>query len=312
MAILDLISECDTERTCFRAAEKVAYSPVSFLAEGFGRLAASSLIEGMIPVVYPKTKEDSLQERHEAGNNAVDKIRELMNRFEQRLTLDNPRFIQRYIESKLHILIHFLIGSTHEEFVALLQREESVSGLEEQTDCGDFLTGKRLPHERRHIRSEVKTLVHGTHGYQEAVFFNIVKSVETPEKVIPTLVRLERVDGIECLLPRSLYFSVLFGFIFRGVIRDGEVNPIRVWRMPPRVARNQLIGEMVQGTHEVLDGVTGDKRETFRSRLDTGEIINQFSRCRVALGSDFVGVGFEELADFPIKVRDVLFGPFDF
>jgi hypothetical protein len=33
---------------------------------------------------------------------------------------------------------------------------------------------------------------------------------------------------------------------------------------------------------------------------------------RIALGPDFIRVGLEESAYFPIEIIDVLFGPFDF
>jgi hypothetical protein len=69
---------------------------------------------------------------------------------------------------------------------------------------------------------------------------------------------------------------------------------------------------MVQSTHQILDGISGDKRQTIGGTLDTADVINQSSRCRVALGSNFIGSGVKESLDFPIQVCDVLFGPFDF
>ena len=67
---------------------------------------------------------DLNQLRLEGGNDALDKARKLTEQFNQRLRLDDLRLAQRYIESKLHLLVHFRIGGIDVEFVALLQREE--------------------------------------------------------------------------------------------------------------------------------------------------------------------------------------------
>src|SRR5271168_1443206 len=89
----------------------------------------------------------------ESHNDALDKCRELMDRFEQRLTLDNPRLIQRYVESKLHLLIHFRVGRIDEEFVALLQWEENISRLEERTNGREIFAGKHLLHHAQRMCS---------------------------------------------------------------------------------------------------------------------------------------------------------------
>jgi hypothetical protein len=74
----------------------------------------------------------------ESRNDALDKCRELMERFEQRLCLNNLRLIERYIKSELQILIHFRIGSIDEEFIACFQGEENVSGLEKASRTGNL------------------------------------------------------------------------------------------------------------------------------------------------------------------------------
>ena len=48
----------------------------------------------------------------EGFDNAADAIAKLHERFEQRLTLDNPRLIERYVKSELRRLVHFLFHGT--------------------------------------------------------------------------------------------------------------------------------------------------------------------------------------------------------
>ena len=254
----------------------------------------------------------SLEPSGEGRNDALDKCRELMERFEQRLTLDNPRLIQRYIASELYLLIRFRIGGIDEEFIACLQREKGVLGSDEYTDRWRIKIGERPPHMLPHMRYEIESWKHRTNGDQQAVFVDIVKSVECPEIIIPTLVWFERVDCFERLIPRTLHFSVFLGFVFLGIACDREIYPDRIWRIVPGVVTNNLVGQMVQGTHQVLNGIASNKGKTFGGRLNARDVINELSRLRIALGPDSIGCGMEESSDLAVNITDVLFGPFNF
>ena len=84
-----------------------------------------------------------LEQRSEAGNKVLDKIEHVLDRFEDRFTLDNPRLIERYREGELFILVHFIIRGTNEELIACIQRKKVVSGPDAQTREGN---SKRLPY----------------------------------------------------------------------------------------------------------------------------------------------------------------------
>ncbi len=103
-----------------------------------------------------------------------------------------------------------------------------------------------------------------------------------------------------------------FGFVFCGIVRDREVNPVRVWRFVPSVAADNLIGEMVEGAHEVLNGVTGDQRHTFGDGFGARDVINQLARLLIMLGPDFIRIGVKEGMDLSLQLRDVVLGPLDF
>jgi hypothetical protein len=76
--------------------------------------------------------------------------------------------------------------------------------------------------------------------------------------------------------------------------------------------RSKGVGQMIEGTSEVLDRVASDGRDGDRGRLDTGEVVDRLVRLRSVLGPDFIGVCGEEGADLGLKITDVFFGPFDF
>src|SRR5208337_1456807 len=58
----------------------------------------------------------------ELRDDAINEIRELMERFEQRLTLDNIRLVERYIKFELHLFVYFSIRGVCKQFVTCFQR----------------------------------------------------------------------------------------------------------------------------------------------------------------------------------------------
>lgn len=254
-------------------------------------------------------------------NDALDKCRELMERFENRLTLANARLADRYVKSELQIGIRFLIRSTDIEFEAWFKRESLVSGHEELIHslkrrlneisgaelvkkCGRETAGEHL--------AQMDSGRARTDCQQDPVLLDVVKSVEHPQEVIPSLVWFERVDCVDSFLRRSLYFSALLGFVFRGIVLDGEVDPIGIWRIVPRIATDQLKSEMIERTHQILNDVPSDEWQALGRGFNASDVIDWLSGVRVYLTSDSIRIGVEESADLFLQVRDVFFGPFDF
>lgn len=97
-----------------------------------------------------------------------------MDRFEQRLTLSDPRLAQRYAELKLLLRIRFLIDGADIEFEACFQREAFISGVEE--DIHGLKRRNRFSREHRakmprHKLAEMYACGLGTDRKQQAVFF---------------------------------------------------------------------------------------------------------------------------------------------
>ena len=86
----------------------------------------------------------------------------------------------------------------------------------------------------------------GGDGQEQAMFLDCVQSGQHPEKIVSSLVWLERVDRVERLLPRALHFFAFCGFIFFGRVANREVNPPSIGRIVPGIRAHELIREMVQ------------------------------------------------------------------
>ena len=59
---------------------------------------------------------------------------------------------------------------------------------------------------------------------------------------------------------------------------------------------------MVEGAHQVLDGISSNQRQTIRGGLDPRDVVGQLSRPRIALGPDFIGSGVNERSDLSFEI----------
>src|ERR1700676_4870086 len=140
-----------------------------------------------------------LEQRPEIGKNVADKIRHTLERFENRITLNNPRFAERYIKQEIYLLVHFRIRGVDEEFVAYLEREHPVGrgSIEvERGRIGESVLLHNLGEKGPRVRPDVHGIERCPHSDQQTVLVNAIESVEPPEGVIPSLVWFGGVDSI--------------------------------------------------------------------------------------------------------------------
>jgi hypothetical protein len=152
--------------------------------------------------------------------------------------------------------------------------------------------------------------VSGPERQEQSVFVDVVKFVDDPERIAPTVIRLQKLNAILSRLTHSLYFSLREGFVFRGgSSKNGECGS---FGGSPSLGENQLIGQIIQGGSEVLDGITdGCEARQGQSSLDFNPEYD-ISGLRLFLREGAVGAGFIVGSEQIIQVVDVLFGPFDF
>src|SRR5712692_4447155 len=257
-----------------------------------------------------KSQEVSLQKSKsiKPKHYAADAVRHFMERWNNRLTLDNLRLSERYAQNEIHILLHFRFGDD-KEYVASFQREmpdcrrdkTSFSSVGVLSRKLDVLTWQGV------VASKVRP-----DGEQQAMFVNFAKAVEMPEDfACPTSVWFDIAYSVYSVLPHSLYFSRRHGFVFRGVLENGEVY---IAKRPERFLAdtNQMIGQMVKGAPKILDGVPSDEGKLLRDILSAGEIVEVISHVRITINRNFICARLVEGIPSRFQIEDVLFGPFDF
>src|SRR5260370_37004431 len=72
---------------------------------------------------YCKNLKSEPKQGRKIGDDVVNNIRDTLDRFKQGFTDGNPRLVERYLESEIHILLEFSIRGTDEKFVARFRRE---------------------------------------------------------------------------------------------------------------------------------------------------------------------------------------------
>jgi hypothetical protein len=103
--------------------------------------------------------------------------------------------------------------------------------------------------------------------------------------------------------------------VSRGVLEDRKRDMLS--SIGTRLSPNQeeSIRQVIECGPEILDHIAREDSNGRRDGPAAGEIINQLSRLRIALGFDFVWCGLarsdtEKLSDIKIQIVEVLIGPF--
>jgi hypothetical protein len=228
-------------------------------------------------------------------HNARHELRQLMQRFDDSLTLENLSFVEDYIKGRLSLLCDLEIGLNryHINLTALSYSKAKVKTIT------PIIFGV-YPDKSNDIGN----------GDQQLMFVHDVKIVKSTQGFIPSLVRLYRIDdkfydgGV-----RSLYFSAVDGFYkFVSCVSKGEL------RLPVRCASSQgdnLTGHQVQGRMQVVDRISNNQGNLPRHIIGSFELKDILSILRVYLDVKTIEVRLEKCEENALKLIDVLIGPFD-
>ena len=265
---------------------------------------------------------NTLQERNELTDDALHKLRQLGQQWNDRLTLNNLRLIDRYLKGELEILIHLrwrAIGPRYSRHLCV-----AVKCYRDQvgwSDGRDF--GISLPHvsvdgsprdgvERIQevvvCKAVTKTLDSVSHNEQDSVFIGIVKFSDDPKRLIPSLVRLDSLDAIYGSRVNSLRLSLGSFFEFVRVIEEREGRPI--YGLTGRMSLNQSASEMIEGTPKAVDSISGNQRELDREIFAKAKAA--LSGIRVLIAQEQVWVSFSKGTNPGFEITNVVLGPFDF
>ncbi len=243
------------------------------------------------------------EQRSKADTEVSKRVRHVLEKYNDRLTLENTRFVERYENGELHFLLEFSAGLVPKNYVVYFER--AFEGVYTQ------YPRVRLRRFREQLRIQARQMysqISSGNGDRESVFINDAEFVKLPEpNACPTFVWFNRADLIYGILPQSLYLSRCSGFVFRGAVEDRERDfAVSAIGSTPKEAN-----QVVQGGSEVLDSIASYSWDEQRDWIDVRDKIRR-SLLGIETGPDFVGVCFKEPSDRSIHLTDMLIGPFDF
>jgi hypothetical protein len=167
----------------------------------------------------------------EDSDNALREIAELLERWENRLTIDNLALTERYVKGELGLKIDFTIY----RLVAVPNKERARTKWDRLQYSAIFqgiLPASRVQANglrfevfgcaRRDRNGNDGARLRGPYRNDRAVLVQSVKLVDYPEKFAPSWIWLQLSDQPISTNPNALYFSFRLGFKFFGARRDGE------------------------------------------------------------------------------------------
>jgi len=237
-----------------------------------------------------------------AENQVIDRIGQLLERYQHRMALDDTRFAERYITSQIHVLIHFWVDG-----------EEQVAPFSPCSESGSVKAEgfKKVAVLKERLGGPEPEIVHAHIGYQKgSVLIRDVEFVDNPKEIaLPVLIRFGSVDRIYSILRHALYFSTVHGLVFRGAIEDRKTS-LSENRLA--VSQDKLASKMIESAAEIMNYISSNQTDTVRCRTEImGRIKFLLSGVVVVLSNETVGLSVEKSISSDFQIGDMLFGPFD-
>lgn len=243
------------------------------------------------------------KKRSETVDDAIHEAGDVLERWEQRLTIDNPDFIERYKKGEIQVLLDVSAGIVPKQYVIVFQGTPKV-GDADYPRIKFRRFWKQLRIKARQMHAEICS----GNSDRQTVFLDNTQAVQTPENVaLASAVWLDSADYVYSVLPHSLYLSHSFGFVFRGTLADREIT----FPFPDVCSVPETTSQIVESGAKVLDGIARNSRDGQVDWLNVREAIRGSALC-INVSDNAVWLTFKELLDGSLKIVDVLVGPFDF
>lgn len=242
-------------------------------------------------------------------DNAFREFDELLERWDNRLSVENLALAERYrkAECKLGLILKIGLGGRSlvtQHYVAVFERKPGI----ERADCSHLRLGVVLGAYGANVAADAERLLAGRDGDQKPVFVGDVETVQTPEGVCPSLVRLHSLDQRDGADGRPLQGG---RYIARAVMGGGTYWEYSVCAGRAPVVCDKGVREEIKSGSEIVNAISQDGGPFDGDRLAEIKAIDFVAGLRVYLDRDVIGVSRLESQDGRVEISKVLFGPVD-
>ena len=237
----------------------------------------------------------------DAVNGAANEMREIAQRWQDRLTVERHSIAENYADGRLSLICDLNILAPE----AGVDRDAGMNhcplGHSEVFATAIFAVD----------RSDVRNVF--LRDQEPVLVFN-VESVKSPEGLaFPSLVRLygihdEIEDGFGSPLPLLFQSTVngVYKFIPGRADRKVSVRVSRSGSLEFNVAHHE-----VKRASEIVDRIADGEKHSIWGGFTRADLEEAISSLRIVLDRDIVRASVGELPRLPVKIVDVLIGPFD-
>jgi hypothetical protein len=157
----------------------------------------------------------------------------------------------------------------------------------------------------------------GSDGKEGTVFVDVIKLVDSPERIVSAFVWFEPVDLFYRFRSHSLYFSSFVGFVLGGSLRNGKFDLPEFFIGKTRRTHNgEMLCEVVKRRSEVVNHISsngndieGKSRDALQIGRSVQERYGMGRDIKIDIANDYVRVF--EGQNLGCQITQVLLGPFD-
>ena len=233
-----------------------------------------------------------------AVNRATDEMREIAERWQDRLTVEGHSIAENYAEGRLSLIFDLNILAPY----AGVDRDVRVNHC--PLSDGEVFASAIFAVDRPNVRNVFLR-------DQEPVLVFNVESVEIPEGFSsPSLVRLYGIhDEVDDCFGGLLFQSTIdssYKFIPGGANREVCVRIPGPGRLKLNIADRE-----VESAPEIMNRIADSEKHSVWGDLIHADFKDAISSLRIFLDQNTVRVSLGEIPRLQVKVIDVLVGPFD-
>ncbi len=183
----------------------------------------------------------------ELGDDAINQMRKLFEKWNDRITLDNLRLVERYLECEIEVLLHFLANDragNSAQLCAVIRNGAGEWHLKSKAS-GVCCAGRQ---------GDGSALIDISDSQQEMMLIADVELMKVQQLSGIRSIRLRGLDETYRSRMDSLYFSHVFKFAFGRTLINRKS---RILGDCVLVGQNQMARQVIQGTSEIVDRIAG-------------------------------------------------------
>lgn len=243
-------------------------------------------------------------------DNALNEIDELLESWDDRFTVENLALAKRYNDNELELGLIFSIGSgvVSQQYRAIFKRKFPVIGGKRDSREGKVCGDADKLFKSMNPRGPIDRGVRRCDRDQNSVFVDDVQLVQTPEGIIPSIVRLESFNQTNGAVGHATQTACNNRSEVRSVGTYREYV-VPGGRLP--VYHYKGVDQKIESGPEVMGGVAKIGAPSSGYALSYVDAIEYLMGLRILLTDYGIWITPMVGVDFGVEIIKVFFGPLD-